>query len=290
MEAYRLAINHAAAETNGLGGVAVATQPPVNGDTVGIVQIPVLGLQQTVTEGVGPAQTVSGPGHVPGTAGLGQPGNSAVVGRRAGFGAPFGNLGQLRRGDQIVVVTTEGRSLYLVSRVRSVTMTNATSSTSTATTAAVSAATAPNTKGAAHKATTPATTGLYPASSSPSTISTTKLYGPTPGDQLTLVTSASSAPWNTDQATVVTARMHGQPFAPTPQQSRSPSQVGSVGDSSSLPLLILALIALGGTIVAAAALYRRASLRSAYLLTTAPLIVFTILGAEAASRLFPAWL
>jgi hypothetical protein len=31
-------------------------------------------------------------------------------------------------------------------------------------------------------------------------------------------------------------------------------------------------------------------MRSAYLLTTAPLIVFTILGAEAAGRLFPAWL
>jgi hypothetical protein len=117
-----------------------------------------------------------------------------------------------------------------------------------------------------------------------------KLYGPTPDDRLTLVTSASSAPWNTDEAVVVTARMHGRPFAPTPQQSRSPSQVGNAGDPSSLPLLILALLALGATIVGAVALYRRASLRSAYLLTTAPLIVFTILGAEAAGRLFPAWL
>jgi sortase A len=288
LQAYKLAINNAAAETNGLGGVSVPTQPPVNGDTVGIVQIPVLGLQQTVTEGVGPAQTVSGPGHVPGTAGLGQPGNSAVVGRRAGFGAPFANLDQLRRGDQIVVATTEGRSLYLVRTIRTVTMTSGSSSTSTASTSPTSLA--PSTKGATHTATTRGTTNARPTTTAPSTISVNKLYGPTPNDQLTLVTSASSAPWNTDQATVVTARMHGQPFAPTPQQSRSPSQVGNVGDSSSLPLLILALLALGATIVGAAALYRRASLRSAYLLTTAPLIVFTILGAEAASRLFPAWL
>jgi sortase A len=288
LQAYKLAINNAAAETNGLGGVSVPTQPPVNGDTVGIVQIPVLGLQQTVTEGVGPAQTVSGPGHVPGTAGLGQPGNSAVVGRRAGFGAPFGNLGQLRRGDQIVVATTEGRSLYLVRSVRTVTMISGSSSTSTASTSPASLA--PSTRGATHTATTRGTTNTRPTTTAPSIISVNKLYGPTPNDQLTLVTSASSAPWNTDQALVVTARMHGQPFAPTPQQSRSPSQVGNVGDSSSLPLLILALLALGATIVGAAALYRRASLRSAYLLTTAPLIVFTILGAEAASRLFPAWL
>ena len=69
-----------------------------------------------------------------------------------------------------------------------------------------------------------------------------------------------------------------------------PNLYGLYSTTYSLPLLILALLALGATIVGAAALYRRASLRSAYLLTTAPLIVFTILGAEAAGRLFPAWL
>jgi sortase A len=127
-------------------------------------------------------------------------------------------------------------------------------------------------------------------SGAPAIVTVNKLYGPTPDDRLTLVTSASSAPWNTDRAVVVTARMQGLPYTPTPQQSRSPSQVGNAGDPSSLPLLILALLALGATIVGAATLYRRASLRSAYLLTTAPLIVFTILGAEAAGRLFPAWL
>ena len=42
-----------------------------------------LRLSQVAVEGVGPEQTRKGPGHVPGTAGLGQPGNAAVVGRRA---------------------------------------------------------------------------------------------------------------------------------------------------------------------------------------------------------------
>ncbi|HEX4217902.1 MAG TPA: class E sortase [Acidimicrobiales bacterium] len=308
MAAYKLAINHAAAETNGLGGVTVPTQPPLTGATVGILQIPILGLQQTVTEGVGPTQTVSGPGHVPGTAGLGQPGNSAVVARRAGFGGPFADLSQLRRGDQIQVVTTEGHSVYLVRRVRTVIMTTsapastpgalgAASALATTTTAAASTKGAAGaTKGAtggtkgARPTTTLSTTGASRPASAPAIVTVNKLYGPTPDDQLTLVTSASSAPWNTDRAVVVTARMQGLPFAPTPQQSRSPSQTGTGGDPGSLPLLILALLALGATIVGAAALYRRASLRSAYLLTTAPLIVFTILGAEAAGRLFPAWL
>jgi sortase A len=297
LAAYKLAINHAAAETNGLGGVTVPTQPPLTGATVGIVQIPVLGLQQTVTEGVGPAQTVSGPGHVPGTAGLGQPGNSAVVGRRAGFGAPFADLSQLRRGDKIVVSTTEGRSLYVVRQVRTVTLITPPAAASTAATLPVTATTAaPRTKGAASASNgaTPTrrltVTNPVRSSAPPAIVTVNKLYGPTPDDRLTLVTSASSMPWNTDQAVVVNARMQGLPFTPTPQQSRSPSQVGNAGDPSSLPLLILALLALGATIVGAAALYRRASLRSAYLLTTAPLIVFTILGAEAAGRLFPAWL
>jgi sortase A len=298
LAAYKLAINHAAAETNGLGGVTVPTQPPLTGATVGIVQIPVLGLQQTVTEGVGPAQTVSGPGHVPGTAGLGQPGNSAVVGRRAGFGAPFADLSQLRRGDKIVVSTTEGRSLYVVRQVRTVILiTPPAAISSTAATLPVTATTAaPRTKGAASasKGATPTrrltVTNPVRASVPTAIVTVNKLYGPTPDDRMTLVTSASSMPWNTDQAVVVNARMVGLPFTPTPQQSRSPNQVGNAGDPSSLPLLILALLALGATIVGAAALYRRASLRSAYLLTTAPLIVFTILGAEAAGRLFPAWL
>jgi sortase A len=292
LASYELAINHAAAETNGLGGVTIPTQPPLTGATVGIVQIPVLGLQQTVTEGVGPAQTVTGPGHVPGTAGLGQPGNSAVVGRRAGFGAPFADLSQLRRGDQIVVSTTEGRSLYLVRQVRTVVLVTPAAALSTATTLPVTTTTtAPNANGAAATPTRRLTvTNPVRRSAAPSIVTVNKLYGPTPDDQLTLVTSASSMPWNTDHAVVVTARMHGLPFNPTPQQSRSPSQVGNAGDPSSLPLLILALLALGATIVGAVALYRRASMRSAYLLTTAPLIVFTILGAEAAGRLFPAWL
>ncbi|MGH3392010.1 MAG: class E sortase, partial [Actinomadura sp.] len=84
------------------------------GEPVAIVQIPRMRLQQVVVEGADPRRTQAGPGHVPGTAGLGQPGNSAVVGRRYGFGAPFRKLDELRPGDDIIVTTTQGQSLYKV--------------------------------------------------------------------------------------------------------------------------------------------------------------------------------
>ena len=126
--------------------------------------------------------------------------------------------------------------------------------------------------------------------SAPSTTTTNALYGPSAHNELTLVTSGSDVPWNTDQVTVVVARMSGPPFTPTPQESRSPSQLGNSGDPEALAWLLLALLALTATFLGAVALYRRTTLRTAYLLTTAPLLAFTVLTAEAVSRLLPAWL
>jgi len=70
-----------------------------------------------VVEGVAPSQTQSGPGHVPGTGGLGQPGNAGVVARRLAFGGPFRQLASMAPGDAIVVTTEQGQSLYTVSAV-----------------------------------------------------------------------------------------------------------------------------------------------------------------------------
>ncbi|GLZ05257.1 sortase [Actinomadura sp. NBRC 104412] len=84
------------------------------GEPVAIIQIPRMRLQQVVVEGADSERTQAGPGHVPGTAGPGQPGNSAVVGRRHGFGAPFRTLDTLRPGDDIIVTTTQGQTLYKV--------------------------------------------------------------------------------------------------------------------------------------------------------------------------------
>ena len=52
----------------------------------------------------------------------------------------------------------------------------------------------------------------------------------------------------------------------------------------------MALIGLTAVLIGAVALYRHYTVRAAYLLTTAPLLALTVLAAEAASHLLPAWL
>ena len=49
-------------------------------------------------------------------------------------------------------------------------------------------------------------------------------------------------------------------------------------------------LAFAAVTVGALYLYRRCTIRSAYLLSTAPLVAFTVLAAESISRLFPAWM
>ncbi len=263
----RLAIVDTKGETYGGASAPLPTQPPLPGALVGIVAIPAIGVQQAVVEGAGPAQTATAPGHVPGTAGLGQPGNAAIVGRRAGFGGPFRDLSHLVKGDRIVTATTEGQSLYKVVSVRTET---------------VAEPAAPGVVVPATPATTAAAGAASPTFDS--------LYGPSPHDQLTLVTSASAGPLNTSRATVVVARMVGEPYEPTPQAALSPSNFGNQGDPGDWAVLVLCLLALGMVLAGAAYLYRRTSLRSAYLLTTAPLLALTIIAADAASKLLPAWM
>lgn len=248
MATERTNISNAAVLAKALDKVNLPTQPPVLGQPVGVLAIPALGLNQVVVEGVSSSQTVSGPGHVPGTAGLGQPGNAAAVGRNAGYGAVFGRLSQLKPGDRVLTATTEGQSIYVVRRVTSVTI------------------------------------GATPP------VTLESLYRHTSANRLTLVTSASRVPWNTSSAVVVTAVLRGKPYVATPQEAQSPSQQGNTGNSSAWAELVLSLMALAAAAVGGVFLYRRCTVRSAYLLSTAPLVAFTVLAAEAISRLLPAWM
>ena len=261
MATERLSISNAAVLEKALDKVNVPTQPPMVGQPVGVLAIPALGITQAVVEGVGSSQTVSGPGHVPGTAGLGQPSNAAVVGRNAGYGAVFGRLNQLKRGDRVLTATTEGQSIYVVRRVTAVTIGSA----------------AP-------------TPGAAPTSGTGPTVTLETLYRHTSDNRLTLVSSASSIPWNSSRAIEVTAILRGKPYAATPQAARNSSQLGNTGESGAWAELILSLQALVVVAVGAILLYRRCTVRSAYLLSTAPLVAFTVLAAESISRLLPAWM
>ncbi len=324
LERYRTSIDKAANQSTGLGGVEVSSIAPSIGSAVGILEIGAIGMRQVVVEGTAASNTMVGPGHVPGTAAPGQPGNAVIVGRNSMYGGPFGDLSKMAVGDQIVVSTTQGQSLYEVSDAGSVQLNNAAtptaapkvpaptpSPTTTSTTVASEvdpAATTETTVEAttttvAAEETTTTVEGETATTEAPATTTTVavesalgggsiplnSLYGTSTDDRLTLVTSASAFPWNSGEATVVIAVMKGKPFEPTPQNGRSAKGAGNEGDSSKWPVTILAFLCLAAAVGGAVLLYRRSTPKIAYLLTVPPLLAFAILASESFSLLLPAW-
>jgi sortase (surface protein transpeptidase) len=98
---------------------APATTPRADltgGNAFAVLYIPRLGAdyQRVVLEGTAEEQLRQGPGHYPGTALPGQPGNVALAGHRVGKGSPFLDLDQLRPGDPIVVETVDSWFVYRV--------------------------------------------------------------------------------------------------------------------------------------------------------------------------------
>ena len=312
LDDYRTSIDKAANQATGLQGVEVPTVAPAFGSPVGVLEIGSLGLQTVVVEGADSATTRVGPGHVPGTAAPGQPGNSVIVGRRTMFGGTFGDLSSMKIGDEIIVTTTQGQSLYQVTDVgraeltpdaNPITAPAVAAPTTTTTTIPATELTA-SVEGAVPVPETPVdpalaqtpvesttTTTVAPVESSLTggRLALNSLYGTSTDDRLTLVTSASAFPWNSAEADVVVAVMIGKPFEPTPQNGRMIDQTGNTGDSSSWPIVLLSVIFLVAAIWGSVILYRRSSPRVAYLLTVPPLVVFAILAAESFSRLLPAW-
>ncbi|HEX9065158.1 MAG TPA: class E sortase, partial [Streptosporangiaceae bacterium] len=89
-----------------------ATTP---GAPVALLNIPAIGVRHmVVVEGTTPENLELGPGHVRSTPLPGQTGISEIFGRRATFGAPFGRLLQLRRGDKLTVITGQGTAKYTI--------------------------------------------------------------------------------------------------------------------------------------------------------------------------------
>ena len=93
-----------------------ATTPPAPrpGDAIGRLEIPGIGLDVMVVEGIEPGDLSKGPGHYPGTASFGSTGASAIAGHSSGWGAPFMHLGRLRRGDRIMLRTKDSSFTYTV--------------------------------------------------------------------------------------------------------------------------------------------------------------------------------
>jgi sortase A len=305
LQDYRREVNHAAHEQGTLAGLhaRASTDPPEIGSPVGIIEIGALQTQDVVVEGVGPSQTSEAPGHVPGTAGIGQPGNAVVVARRNGYGASFRGLDELRKGDRIVATTTQGQSVYSVTKVGVTSIGDAaaestTSPSGTSAPTTTSASTPTSTAAATTTSAVTTTTPVAAASSSRHSktatfASATKLdalYGPSSNDRLTLLTSGSRLPWNTSQAVVVEATLLSKPFAPTTQGARSSSQTGMSGQSGAWQGVLLASMAFAAVVVGSVFLYRRLRFRTAYVLTIAPLVALTVIVGESVTHLFPAWM
>jgi len=91
---------------------APTTAAPAEGEPIGDIRIPVIGLNQVVVEGTNTPDLRKGPGHYTGTPLPGQTGNSAVAGHRTTYGHPFYNLDSVKVGDPIVLTTLQGIFVY----------------------------------------------------------------------------------------------------------------------------------------------------------------------------------
>jgi sortase A len=90
---------------------------PPEGQAVAVLSIPAIHLKQVVVQGTSAADTMNGPGLMPGTALPGTPGNAVIAGRRYTYGGPFGSLDSLSKGARIKIVDGVGTFTYRVKRV-----------------------------------------------------------------------------------------------------------------------------------------------------------------------------
>jgi sortase A len=102
-----------------LAGATAPVGPIVPvGDPVALLTIPRLGVQQVVVEGTASGDLLAGPGHRRDTVLPGQEGTAVVYGRATTYGAPFRDVPELVPGDEIEVVTAQGKLRFHVLGVR----------------------------------------------------------------------------------------------------------------------------------------------------------------------------
>lgn len=87
---------------------------PTKGDVVAQIVIEKINVDKFVIAGVGYKELEKGPGLFAGSPLPGQLGNVSLAGHRTTFGAPFGRVNELVEGDRIVLQTSRGEFVYLV--------------------------------------------------------------------------------------------------------------------------------------------------------------------------------
>lgn len=94
--------------------VSTVPKVPETGQVIGRISIPRIDLDTWFVAGARLAQLEKGPGLFAGSVLPGQYGNTAVAGHRTSYGAPFGDLDRLKKGDPIIYVTAQGTFTYTV--------------------------------------------------------------------------------------------------------------------------------------------------------------------------------
>jgi sortase A len=92
--------------------------PPPRADEpyveLGRLQIPKIGIDTVMLQGISLNTLDLGPGHWPGTALPGQIGNTVVAGHRTSHNKVFRNIDQLAPGDEVIFTTSAGEYVYVV--------------------------------------------------------------------------------------------------------------------------------------------------------------------------------
>jgi sortase A len=89
-----------------------------DGEAVGRIRIPSIGVDKVVVQGTDESALMNGPGHYPATPFPGAHGTVGIAGHRTTYGAPFRHLDGVRPGDRITVRMPYGLFAYRVERTR----------------------------------------------------------------------------------------------------------------------------------------------------------------------------
>lgn len=86
------------------------------GGAVGRIRIPAIGGDHVVVFGIGTEDLKKGPGLYPETSFPGVPGTTAIAGHRTTYGAPFRDIDDIGRGDEIILDMPYARLTYVFER------------------------------------------------------------------------------------------------------------------------------------------------------------------------------
>jgi sortase A len=97
---------------------ALARKRTSRGDGIGRIELPALDRDYVLAEGTDTGTLRKGPSHYGDTPFPGERGTIGIAGHRTTYGAPFGTIDKLDRGDRVVVEMSYGRFVYSVEEAR----------------------------------------------------------------------------------------------------------------------------------------------------------------------------